>query len=145
MAAIDDADSAELFHKKMKRLENPSALELGYKGSSKAIMARHAWNPYNKLTYLENGMKLINKAIDRKSNDLELRFLRLSITHYTPSFIGYDHHIESDKSFVIKYFRKNNSKRPSKPYQVRKVILNFMLESNRCNESEEQMLKQHLQ
>ena len=76
-------------------------LLLGYHGATLLGMARHDPNPFKKMSHFSDGKKLLEKAISRDPNSLELRFLRLTIQTYMPSFLGYDDSKESDKAFLL--------------------------------------------
>lgn len=69
----------------------------GYKGASETLLAKHARNPHKKLSRLRKGVKLIGEAAADAPKDIELRFLRFSVTHYLPGFLGYGKHMEKDK------------------------------------------------
>jgi len=138
-SSINDEDSARLFLDKMNSHPCETALALGYKGASKTFMARHSWNPYDKLSHLKAGMQLINQAIDKVHNDAELRFIRLSITYYLPGILGYGEHQEADKKLVLRELTQGNGL--EKPERVQRVIVNFLLESELCNREEKATLR----
>ncbi len=139
MASIDSKDTAYTFHNKMKGYEGDKPLMIGYKGASKAFLARYAWNPVNKMNFLENGMKLVDRSIGKDPNDIELRFIRLSITYYLPDFLGYGDHINDDKRVIMGQLKQDSVL--SKPAQVKKVIIEFLLDSDLCSEKEKERLK----
>ena len=84
-------------------------LLLGYHGATLLGMARHDPNPFKKMSHFSDGKKLLEKAISRDSNNLELRFLRLTIQTYMPSFLGYDESKESDKAFLLNNLNAANN------------------------------------
>lgn len=64
-------------------------------------MARHHVNPFKKLGFFGDGKKLIESAISIEPENLELRFLRLTIQTNLPEFLGYSESKEKDKAFVL--------------------------------------------
>lgn len=76
-------------------------LLLGYKGAVELGMARHATNPFKKMSYFSSGKEHLEEAIAKDTSDVELRFLRLTIQVNLPSFLGYSDDIESDHKFVL--------------------------------------------
>lgn len=76
-------------------------LLLGYHGAASIGMARHAANPFKKMSYLNEGKELLDRSIERDAQNVELRFLRLTIQANLPSFLGYSDNKESDKAFVL--------------------------------------------
>ena len=74
---------------------------MGYKASGTMMMAAHVFNPFTKLSYFRRGKQMLEKAISLDSTNVELRFLRFNVQTNTPSFLGYDDCIASDKWFII--------------------------------------------
>ncbi len=73
-----------------------------YKGAAQMIAAKYQINPFSKLNSFNKGKKMIEAAITRNPNCIEMRFLRLSIQKNLPSFLGYNNNIVGDKNFLIK-------------------------------------------
>jgi hypothetical protein len=44
--------------------------------------------------------------IAAEPDNVEYRFLRLSIQEHTPKIVGYKSNLEADKAFIIKHFAK---------------------------------------
>ena len=92
----------------------------GYKGSLSMGMALHDINAFNKLSYFNDGKKLIEESIQREPENLELRFLRLTIQTNLPKFLGYSDSKESDKEFVLAGLE--DIKSPELKSQIRNFI-----------------------
>lgn len=73
---------------------------LGYKGAVELGMARHDSNPFKKMSFFSDGKKHLEEAIAKDHDNIELRFLRLTIQVHLPAFLGYSENVESDKAFV---------------------------------------------
>lgn len=83
---------------------------LAYLGSLQAVWANHVINPISKLKTFKNGKKNLEKAAEMKPNNIEIRFLRLSVQKNAPSFLGYNKEIEEDTDFI-----KTNQKSITSP------------------------------
>lgn len=75
-----------------------------YHGAALTFLAKHSFNPYKKLSYLNDGLKSLNNAVIKDSADIEIRFLRFSTEENIPSFIPFTNHTKVDKAFLLKYF-----------------------------------------
>lgn len=137
--AVNKEAAAEGFYKKMKAADLNNPLMLAYYGSASALRAKHAWNPYHKVSYLKAGMKDIDKAVAEKPEHLEIRFLRFSLEHYLPAFLGYSKHLETDRKKIIALIEKNQLSTVDKSLLTH--IIGFMKESGRCSPAEIAALK----
>lgn len=72
-----------------------------YQGSFIARAAGFGYNPYSKWTKFNSGRALIESAVDEDSENPEIRFLRLSVQHAAPSFLGYSSNIDMDLSHIL--------------------------------------------
>lgn len=82
---------------------------LGYYGATLIGMSRHHPNPFKKLGFLNDGMDSLEESIKNDPNNIELRFLRLTIQTYMPAFLGYDDNKETDKQFVLQNMAATNN------------------------------------
>jgi len=78
-----------------------SVLE-GYRGAGIMIEANHVFNPLTKLSRFRKGKGIIERAILSDPNNIELRYIRLTIQTNIPKFLGYHDEIKTDKGFIIK-------------------------------------------
>lgn len=75
---------------------------IGYKGALTMIMAKHTMNPFKKLDCFNTGKSLLEQALIKEPNNVELRYLRFSIQCNAPAFLDYNSQRESDKVFLLK-------------------------------------------
>ncbi|KGE12774.1 hypothetical protein [Sphingobacterium deserti] len=87
-----------------------SPVELGYEAAYHMFMARHTGNPIKKMSYFKDGKKMLEKQIANNPNNVELRYIRLCIQYYIPSYLGYRDNIEEDKDFLMNNLYKLNDK-----------------------------------
>lgn len=104
--AVENKKVAEDFYLRMKKDQGISPVCLAYYGSAQTLMAKHAWNPYQKLAYLKSGLIDLGKAVDLSPDNLEIRFLRFSIEHYVPAFLGMSKNLQQDKGKIMELIGK---------------------------------------
>ncbi len=102
--ALDDSKIADQLLQSLNNITVNEPLFLAYKGATEALIAKHAFNPYKKLEYLNLSMKTLAQAIAKDPLNPEMRFLRFTIQYYVPSFLGYTKNLEEDKTVIVKNF-----------------------------------------
>ena len=90
--------------------DKSSVLIQAYRGCFYFIKCQFADNNFDKLRYFKKGKKLLESAIKRAPNLVELRFLRYTIQIETPRFLLYYDNIEKDLTFVNENISKINNK-----------------------------------
>lgn len=132
--AVKDDKAADKFYKKLKLEDLNDPLILAYYGSAEAVRAKHAVNPYNKISFLKSGLKNLAKAVNARPESLEIRFLRFSLEHYLPSFLGMAKELTIDRQQIVRLIdRKQLGTVDGK---LLSNIVSFMKESKRCNANE---------
>ncbi len=102
--------------------KEPAAL--AYQGAALAMKADYAVNPYKKWSYFNDGKDKIEEAVKRQPSNAEIRFLRLGIQLFTPSFLGYDEAIDEDVDLICAALKKGWMMENT---DFRKRIIGFML------------------
>ncbi|MFD2556381.1 hypothetical protein [Sphingobacterium tabacisoli] len=102
----------ELCERHLETLEKhaKSPLEKGYEAAFHMFMAKHTGNPLKKMSYFNGGKKMLEKQIKMEPNNVELRFIRLCIQYYIPTYLGYRDNIEQDKDFLVGNLYKLNDR-----------------------------------
>ena len=139
-AAVNNEKAAEKFYQSIKKADLSKPVILAYYGSAEAIRAKHAFNPYKKIVYLKSGLKTLQSAVGKSPDNLEIRFLRFSLEHYLPSFLGYSKHLETDRKKIVELCKQKKFGSMDKP--LLKNLLAFMKESKRCSPAEIATLEQ---
>lgn len=139
-AAVNDEKAAEKFYKKLKAINSSEPIMMAYLGIAQAVRARHAINPYNKLSYLKGGMRALNAAVNKSQNNLEIRFLRFTLEHHIPKFLGYSQHLEIDRKKIVELSRQKKFGTMDKP--LLSNLLKFMKQAKRCSPQEIAILDQ---
>lgn len=133
-ASINNENAAEKFYNNLKKKSPTDPLVMAYYGSAQALRAKHAFNPYNKISYLKSGLKTLEAAVNKSPDNLEIRFLRFSLEHYIPAFLGYSKHLETDKKKIIYLIQLK--KFDPKDKELLNNLLKFMKETKRCSAEE---------
>lgn len=131
--AVSSENEANDLLKYLNNLQQTNPLVEGYIGGVTALKAKHAWNPYDKITYLDKADKHLTIATKISPSNIEIRFIRFSYEHYVPSFLGRSKHIEEDKKVILAGIKANNQAIPS---DLMSKIKSFLKESNRLSETE---------
>ena len=91
-----------------------------YKGANAMIQAKYTLNPINKLNKFMQGRDLMEAAIRKDTTDLEMRFIRYAVQNNLPAFLGYDHHKEIDRQFLLRNIKEQ------KDDQLKQLIINYL-------------------
>ena len=137
--AVNNESITDSLLQKLRPFSDSNPLILGYVGTLQALKSKHHWNPYSKLKYLQLATKTMNKAVAVAPMNLEIRFMRFSIQHYTPSFLGYSKQLAEDRQVLVKLYDTQNFGTADALFV--KSIAQFMLDSKRCTEAEKQLFK----
>lgn len=132
--AVNSENAAAEFYDKLKKSDLSEPLLLAYYGAAEAVKAKHAWNPYNKIAYLKRGMKNLETAVSKSRDNLEIRFLRFSLEHYIPGFLGFNKHLEEDRKKIVELIQRKQTGLVDKT--LLSNIISFMKESKRCTAAE---------
>lgn len=132
--AVYDSKVANALSDKLSKIDNPDALTLAYKGCTEALKAKHAWNPYNKLDYMNSFDKIITEAVLKSSDDIEIRFLRFSVQLNTPKYLGLSKNLAEDKAMIVNLFLQKKFKNKDKVLITE--IYQFMLKSKVLSNNE---------
>jgi hypothetical protein len=144
IASINSSEKAETLCAQLQAVKNPDALIMAYLGSAQAIKAKHAWNPVNKMSFLNQGFKTINQAVAKDPNNLEVRFLRFSLQYYVPGFLGYSKNLDNDKEKIISLLQNQRNTNLNVDKKIIKDMVNFMIDSKKCDAKEIEILKKVL-
>ncbi len=134
--AVTNEKTATRLYGELQSIKNPSPLILAYLGASDAIRAKHSWNPVNKLGFLKKGCKTLDQAVSLSPNQLEIRFLRFSLEHYLPDFLGYSKHLEEDRKKLISLAGQKETVVKQIDPSILKNIVKFLIDSKRCTPAE---------
>lgn len=116
-----------------KNTENTPLLN-GYRGCALMIEANYLLNPVSKLNYFNKGKNILEKAIESSKENVELRYLRLTIQAECPSILGYSDELKGDKAFLLKKISSLSD------ISLKKNIISFLKESDLLTTAEKKKL-----
>lgn len=134
-AVTDEASCNKLVKILSPYNEENNPLYAGYKASAIMMMAKHAFNPFSKMSYFKKGKNILEKAIKADGNNIELRFLRFNAQTHMPSFLGYNGDIENDKNFLVASFSS------IKDAELKAFLLPYLKNSDYIKADEKQKLQ----
>lgn len=90
--------------------ETGNPVSLAYLGAFQTIWANHVSSPLSKLSTFNKGKKNIEQALKKAPDNIELRFIRLSVQVNCPDFLQYNSNINEDKKFIKSNINRIDSK-----------------------------------
>lgn len=105
--------------------ETNNPLLFGYRGGATMLMAKHAFNPFSKLSYFKKGKLMLKSAINADQTNVELRFLRYTIQTNVPGFLNYNSDKNLDRTFISQSLPK------LKDQELKKIISEFLLKHSK--------------
>lgn len=140
--AIDNSKTTDSLYKSLASVKNRTGLISGYIGALLSCKAKHAWNPYMKVKYLNNSKKVLQTAVNADPHNIEIRFLRFSIEHNVPGFLGFNKDLVADREDIIAQLDKKNYGTADKELTI--AIIKFLIHSKRCTPAQNDELNKHL-
>lgn len=140
--AVDQQETTDSLYTSLNGLSDKTPLIVGYLAALQALKAKHAWNPYRKLQYLNQSKKEFKKAIYADSTNIEIRFMRFSVQHNLPGFLGQSENLNEDREVILAQLGKKNYGTADR--SLTRTIISFLLDSKRCTPSETEKLKSQL-
>jgi hypothetical protein len=127
---LHNATSSEVACTKMISLLEPfnetnNPLLFGYRGGATMLMAKHAFNPFSKLSYFKKGKLMLESAIKADHTNVELRFLRYTIQTNVPGFLNYSSDKNLDRTFITQSLAR------LKDQELKKIISEFLLKHSK--------------
>lgn len=99
-------------------------VERGYEAAYHMFMAKHTGNPLKKMSYFKSGKNMLEKEIESNPDNIELRYIRLCIQYYIPSYLGYKGNIDEDKNFLRDNLYKLSDK------HTKELLFNYLKGAN---------------
>jgi len=107
---------------------------MAYKGAVKSLMADFAKKVKEKKEYFKEGVELIESALKTEPNNIEIRYLRLTVQEHAPRFLKYHDNISEDKKIILKNYPSIFSK------ELKALIQEFILKSESFDEEEKELI-----
>lgn len=142
VVALNSSKTTDSLYNALDKINNKPPVYLAYQGTLCGLKAKHTWNPYSKIKYLNTAEKVLKQAADADPHNIEIRFLRFSIEHNVPGFLGYNKNLPSDKQEMIHQLNYKNYGTANRDLTIR--IIKFLLSSKRCTPTENEALHKQL-
>ena len=84
----------------------------------------------------------MKNAVERNPTNLEIRFMRFSIQHHTPAFLGLSKDLEEDRKAIYRQFK--NRKFGLADADLIRTMAIFMIQSERCLKEELVVFKNYI-
>lgn len=81
-------------------------IEMAYLGGLQTIWAKHTISPIAKLRTFNAGKANIEQAVSNEKDNIEIRFVRLSVQKNCPQFLGYSKNITEDERYIKQHLDK---------------------------------------
>jgi hypothetical protein len=133
--AIQEEEIAKRLDKILSEFQLQTPIKLGFQGANKMILAKHAFSPSLKYSYFMTGKELLEEAIRKDSQNIELHYLRYTIQLSTPSFLGYKKNIGNDREFLLDRIKTEVDK------DLKNRIITFLVLKGNLNDSERRKLQ----
>jgi hypothetical protein len=140
--AIDKSKITDSLYSSLDHIKEKSGIVNGFIGALLALKAKHAWNPYSKIKYLNRSEKVFKQAVTADPHNIEIRFMRFSIEHNVPSILGFNKDLATDSEDIIAQLDKKNYGSADKELTI--AIIKFLIHSKRCTPAQNQVLNKHL-
>lgn len=85
---------------KSSEAKKDQSIYLAYLGGLQTIWANHTFNPLAKLNTFNKGKANIEQAIQKDKENIEIRFIRLSVQKNAPFFLSYNSQVKEDEQYV---------------------------------------------
>ncbi|GAB1447760.1 MAG: hypothetical protein L6Q78_06730 [Bacteroidia bacterium] len=117
--------------------ENPpkNEVELAYEGAVRMVKAKHVFFPTDKLATYNQGKNLLESALSKAPSNLEIRYLRYSIQHESPGFLGYNKNMVEDRKMLIDKVSEVQDA------ELKSMIKSFLLKAAKLNPEEKKLIE----
>lgn len=127
--------STNAFAKKVKDADDGSAVMLAFQSMALMFDARDSYNPYTKMSSFNKGKEMLENAVKKDANNVEVRFLRFCVQSNAPFFLGYSGNIDGDKAVIL------NNWSTLKDEDLKEKIKTFMLATDAATATEKKLFQ----
>lgn len=118
---------------------NKLPLLKSYRGVAEALKGKYALWPFSKLSYLNDGLKLMDEAVNEDSSNVKIRYMRFTVLDRLPAIIGHSANADKEaKKLYTQLIEQNNSE--NKFYRN---VANLLVKSERLSSKEVEILLKH--
>lgn len=133
--------AAKLFLEKTEKLATSNDIIFtGFKAMANIMMCKHDMNPITRIGYFNKGKSMLEYAISKEPDNIELIFYRYTVQVNVPSVLGYKSNLKDDKIKMINYIvsQKSVAKKDTELYNN---IKSYLLNSSYCTNDEKKLIQ----
>jgi len=142
VVCMNNSKTTDSLYKSLAVIRNPTGVITAYLVTLSACKAKLSWNPYMKVKHLNNAEATYKTAVAADPHNIEIRFLRFSVEHNVPGFLGFNKDLITDRDEIIAQLDKKNYGTGDKDLTV--AIIKFLLNSKRCTPPQNEDLNKRL-
>lgn len=139
LGSIQRKSALDSFINKLEMIVAKSPAQECYYGICYGLRANYVDGIWPKIKLVNEAKGLLDHSIQRDLNDPELRFIRLTLEHFLPAFLGMSKDIQKDLAVI---FAQPVFIADSPP--LRKKALEFLLATHRCSFEQNKILQLQL-
>jgi len=128
--AKDSSEITDQLYEELSEVPEDQVVLSAYKGAVSALKADFAKGVGKKINFIKEGANLLDNAVAAEPDNVEVRYLRLTVQENAPAIVGYHGNIDDDKEVI----KKNYS--AIKSDSLKTVIKGFVEISSNFDESE---------
>ncbi len=134
-ASIYSADQSKEIINYFDSKPSSKPIELAYEGASRMVRAKHVFFPTEKLSTFQKGKTLVEEAIKKDPNSIEIRYLRFSLQLESPSFLAYRSNLSEDRKFIIDHYSE------VKDIELKTRLKDFLIKEANLSIEERKIIK----
>jgi len=142
VVCMNSSKTTDSLYKSLAAIRKPTGVITAYLATLSACKAKLSWNPYMKVKHLNNAEATYKTAVNADPHNIEIRFLRFSVEHNVPGFLGFNKDLVTDRDEIISQLDKKNYGTGDKDLTI--AIIKFLLNSKRCTPAQNENLNKHL-
>ncbi len=127
-ASITDAKLNKEFEVNLSKIHNRTAVEEAYLGATYAMSAQFVESYMTKFKLVIKAKTHLDKAVDKAPDNPETHFIRFSIEHHLPAYLGMSSHLLKDLNYVFQHLDFLDD-----DIEMKRKVVGFLLWTNRCN------------
>lgn len=128
--AKDSSEITDQMYEELSGVSGENHVLSAYKGAISALKADFAKGIRNKTDFFKEGSELLDQAVAAEPQNVEIRYLRLTVQENAPRIVGYHGNIDEDKEVIKSNFHSLKSD------SLKSVIRGFIEISSNFDEDE---------
>lgn len=107
--AKESSEITDRMYEELSGVSGENHVLSAYKGAISALKADFAKGIKNKKDFFKEGAELLDQAVAAEPENVEIRYLRLTVQENAPKIVGYHGNIDEDKEVIKNRFHNLES------------------------------------